>query len=559
MAGKKSIKSLKPIKEKSTDENNKYFQVSLDTFLYNAGIIGFIQILEEAGAKKGENKEEVMNNKKDYYYEGQDLFVSKKFLKSVDLGDMFIKTVCDKFEKETFIYQVKDKNTKEKTINEAIKQCKNNKGKYSMAFDMINSLKEKNYKELFIEDTEKTINKILKDEDILNIVNFYSIYKHFSVFIGNFAFLDSPNISQGLKKGEKIYLQNILNNIFVEPIKNLANNNEYSEDKCFICKVDMNKESGYKTKSGLKRHNLTFMNNLGVNVNEKSSAYWNFNADIYVCPLCAYIYICSLLGFTQIDNSFVFINENNNIDSLIGMKSALETSVDSENKKCSILNITIEKMLKIKKYEIDSIQVIVKNLDLDRYNINTIDKNIIKIVNECGDRLAKLALSFKKINNTTINIFDECLNNIINSTEQYNLIFNLIKAEHNIYDIYRLLKIQIIQKNIFDKETNMKDKIKKAYVACEKGDEMKKSIDESKINSLVYKLINALHTSNKNLFLDTITRLYNGMNLDIPSIFLQMFTSDNDFKEIGYAYVLGLKGAYYNKKENKEEGENNGK
>lgn len=556
MAGKKS---LKPIKEKSTEENNKYFQVSLDTFLYNAGIIGFIQILEEAGAKKGENKEEVMNNKKDYYYEGQDLFVSKKFLKSVDLGNIFIKTVCDKFEKETFIYQVKDKNTKEKTINEAIKQCKNNKGKYSMAFDMINSLKEKNYKELFIEDTEKTINKILKDEDILNIVNFYSIYKHFSVFIGNFAFLDSPNISQGLKKGEKIYLQNILNNIFVEPIKNLANNNEYSEDKCFICKVDMNKESGYKTKSGLKRHNLTFMNNLGVNVNEKSSAYWNFNADIYVCPLCAYIYICSLLGFTQIDNSFVFINENNNIDSLIGMKSALETSVDSENKKCSILNITIEKMLKIKKYEIDSIQVIVKNLDLDRYNINTIDKNIIKIVNECGDRLAKLALSFKKINNTTINIFDECLNNIINSTEQYNLIFNLIKAEHNIYDIYRLLKIQIIQKNIFDKETNMKDKIKKAYVACEKGDEMKKSIDESKINSLVYKLINALHTSNKNLFLDTITRLYNGMNLDIPSIFLQMFTSDNDFKEIGYAYVLGLKGAYYNKKENKEEGENNGK
>lgn len=559
MAGKKS---LKPIKEKSTEENNKYFQVSLDTFLYNAGIIGFIQILEEAGAKKGENKEEVMNNKKDYYYEGQDLFVSKKFLKSVNLGNIFIKTVCDKFEKETFIYQVKDKNTKEKTINEAIKQCKNNKGKYSMAFDMINSLKEKNYKKLFIEDTEKTINKILKDKDILNIVNFYSIYKHFSVFIGNFAFLDSPNISQGLKKGEKIYLQNILNNIFVEPIKNLANNNEYSVDKCFICKVDMNKESGYKTKSGLKRHNLTFMNNLGVNVNEKSSAYWNFNADIYVCPLCAYIYICSLLGFTQIDNSFVFINENNNIDSLIGMKSALETSVDSENKKCSILNITIEKMLKIKKYEIDSIQVIVKNLDLDRYNINTIDKNIIKIVNECGDRLAKLALSFKKINNTTINIFDECLNNIINSTEQYNLIFNLIKAEHNIYDIYRLLKIQIIQKNIFDKETNMKDKIKKAYVACEKGDEMKKSIDESKINSLVYKLINALHTSNKNLFLDTITRLYNGMNLDIPSIFLQMFTSDNDFKEIGYAYVLGLKGAYYNKKENKEnkeEGENNGK
>ena len=557
MASKKSIKENKKL---SIDDNG-YFKVSLDTFLYNAGIVGFIQILEEAGAEEGKNKEEIKNDIKDYYYEGQDLYVSKQFIKEIDLGRIFIKTVCDKFEKETFIYQLKDENTKEKVINEAIKQCKSNKGKYSMAFDMINSLKGKNYKEAFINNTKKTIEKILKDKDILDIINFYSIYKHFSVFMGNFAFLDSPNISQGLKRGEKIYLQSILNNIFVEPIKNLANNSECCEEKCFLCQIDMNKESGYKTKSGLKRHNLTFMNSLGINVNEKASAYWNFNADIYICPLCSYIYICSLLGFAQIDNSFVFINENNSINSLISIKSSLEKEInsDSENKKRSILNITIEKMLKIKKkHEIDSIQVIVKNLDLDRYNINTIDKNIIRIVDECENELNKLALAFKKINNNTINIFDECLNNIINSTEQYNLIFNLIKAEHYIYDIYILLKIQIIQKNIFNKESNMKDKIKKLYVACEKGDEMKKSIDESKINSLVYKLTNALHTSNKNLFLDTITRLYNGMSSDIPGIFLQMFISDDDFKEIGYAYVLGLKGAYYNKeKENKKEGENN--
>ena len=457
MASKKSIKENKRL---SIDDNG-YFKVSLDTFLYNAGIVGFIQILEEALDNK--------KNEKYFYYKGQDLYVSKQFIKEIDLGRIFIKTVCDKFEKETFIYQLKDENTKEKVINEAIKQCKNNKGKYSMAFEMINSLKGKNYKEAFINNTKKTIEKILKDKDILDIINFYSIYKHFSVFMGNFAFLDSPNISQGLKRGEKIYLQSILNNIFVEPIKNLANNSECCEEKCFLCQIDMNKESGYKTKSGLKRHNLTFMNSLGINVNEKASAYWNFNADIYICPLCSYIYICSLLGFAQIDNSFVFINENNSINSLISIKSSLEKEInsDSENKKRSILNITIEKMLKIKKkHEIDSIQVIVKNLDLDRYNINTIDKNIIRIVDECENELNKLALAFKKINNNTINIFDECLNNIINSTEQYNLIFNLIKAEHYIYDIYRLLKIQIIQKNIFNKESNMKDKIKKLYVAC---------------------------------------------------------------------------------------------
>ena len=47
----------KPIKEnkKSIDKD---FKVSLDTFLYNAGIVGFIQVLEEAGAEKGKSKED---------------------------------------------------------------------------------------------------------------------------------------------------------------------------------------------------------------------------------------------------------------------------------------------------------------------------------------------------------------------------------------------------------------------------------------------------------------------------------------------------------------------
>ena len=42
MASKKSIKENKKL---SIDDNG-YFKVSLDTFLYNAGIVGFIQVLE---------------------------------------------------------------------------------------------------------------------------------------------------------------------------------------------------------------------------------------------------------------------------------------------------------------------------------------------------------------------------------------------------------------------------------------------------------------------------------------------------------------------------------
>ena len=138
MASKKSTN--KNIVKKENSSDNGYFKVSLDTFLYNAGIVGFIQVLENSKSEKD----------KDYIIEGQDLSIKKEFIKEIDLGKIFIKKVCNKFEKETFIYQLEDGNTKDKVINEAIKQCKNNKGKYSMAFDMINSLKGKNYKEEFI-------------------------------------------------------------------------------------------------------------------------------------------------------------------------------------------------------------------------------------------------------------------------------------------------------------------------------------------------------------------------------------------------------------------------
>ena len=121
----------------------------------------------------------------------------------------------------------------------------------------------------------------------------------------------------------------------------------------------------------------------------------------------------------------------------------------------------------------------------------------------------------------------------------------------------------------------MNDKINLSYIG-KSGEEMIKIIigidndknltdeeikeTDNKLRGLVYQLINSIHTSNRDLFLSNITRLYAGMNLTIPNVFTKIFERDEDFKEIGYAYVLGLKGAYYNNKEKenkKEEGENN--
>ena len=111
----------------------------------------------------------------------------------------------------------------------------------------------------------------------------------------------------------------------------------------------------------------------------------------------------------------------------------------------------------------------------------------------------------------------------------------------------------------------MEKKIKLSYFAGKSGDEMRKIITggridkilskeeneeaDNKLRGLVYQLINAVYTNNRDIFFSNITRLYTGMNISIPTIFTNIFEDDEYFKEIGFAYILGLKGAYDNKKE----------
>ena len=119
----------------------------------------------------------------------------------------------------------------------------------------------------------------------------------------------------------------------------------------------------------------------------------------------------------------------------------------------------------------------------------------------------------------------------------------------------------------------MKKKIHLSYFAGKSGDEMRKIIiganndinlseeenkeADNKLRGLVYQLINAVYTNNRDIFFSNITRLYTGMNISIPTIFTNIFEDDEYFKEIGFAYILGLKGAYEKEKENKnEQGEN---
>ncbi|CCY75830.1 Cas8a1 family CRISPR/Cas system-associated protein [Brachyspira aalborgi] len=578
MASKKSIKENK----KLYIDDNGYFKVSLDTFLYNAGIVGFIQVLEEAEASKGKNKEEVKNYIKDYYYEGQDLYVSKKFLLKFDFAKHYLKSIYNKFHEKSILYKLinsSDKITleninkeygflfKRKTLITISNTLKDNK--FISLVEKFNN--EKKEREKIFKDIVKYLNKNEKLRYYLFLGDIFM--NKLSLIFSNIYFLKYlSNSKQHYIVKDLDFYKNIDNEF--TSIKNyisLEEDNKKSyKDTCIICNAKIKKD-----------FDTTFLLEFGVDTGRKRSTFWNYNPDSYICPICYMIYSCAPLGFRDIGNLIFFINQNDSIKTLISMNIAGKIIDEEEYAHYTAYNTIINKDLDEKTEELNSIQVIIRNKN--GYSFNTIGHDTLKIIKSIKGELEVISKSYLIIpKDNRFDIYKICLENVLNFRNQWNLIYLLLMnfekdgekgytINYTVKTIFTILKIQIKQNHIFREDINMNDKINLSYIACKSGDEMRRIIigvnndrnlldmeekeADNKLRGLVYQLINSIHTSNRDLFLSNITRLYAGMNLTIPNIFTRIFERDEDFKEIGYAYVLGLKGAYYynKEKENKNE------
>ena len=572
MASKKSTN--KNVKEENSLEN-KYFKVSLDTFLYNAGIVGFIQVLENSKAEKD----------KDYIIEGQNLSISKKFIKKADLSQLYIDSMIKKFGDKTRIYKtiqyiehiINSKEIIEEEMNfiigsleaDGIKTSYKVLKKYKIPInieeninEVKNIIKDKSYD---INEVKKHLKKILNDlkNDKIkqNLLMKNIIYNKIKLFWKDKAFLLKNNSDKDLKE--------VFNNSFEEPLKNMIEDKKEYKYNCITCNTKIQRNI-----------DTTFLFEVGVDTNRKKSAFWNCNPDSFICPLCNFIYACSPMGFIEIgNNNLVFVNYNDSIEYLIKMNASEEfkENIKSKNEKYLFYNKIIQKILSIKTKELNSFQVITRN---DKhYSSNIIGKDALQVIQTRKSDLKFISsFSVKTSNDEYINMFEECLDNILNFRNQWFLIFRVLKNDNKnnrvIYSVlFSILQIQITQKNIHKEGGIMKKKIHLSYFAGKSGDEMRKIIiganndinlseeenkeADNKLRGLVYQLINAVYTNNRDIFFSNITRLYTGMNISIPTIFTNIFEDDEYFKEIGFAYILGLKGAYEKEKENKnEQGEN---
>lgn len=555
-------------------------EISTGDFLKNAGIVGLKYLLDNSEADEG-----IVYGITD---DEQGLWIDSEYIENADWTQLYFNAFVKKYGSSTAYQAVLDKidNILEKLENENWDiSCKENLKFIKEELKFINEkLLSNSYKSGFenirqdIENPDvyellksSKLKENMEKEDLhkrlQDLKNFLKqplcketfsmksiIYNYINRFWDNKSFLLIANASKDMKK--------IFDADFSEPLKlYVKKEDKKSKDMC----IDCNRQIDSKD-----RVPIAFMKEQADDLNRKRSAFWNCKVDAYLCPICAFIYSLVPLGFTLVGKTFVFVNMNQNVTQLLTVNPSsgklVYTAQQEENEKYSSwVARTIDLLLQEKSKELGNIQVVTRGIgENERYTFDIMPRDILILFNDkdVRDDLDKLSKSpYVKVGKDFWNIHENVILNILRYHNQYKIINQLLKiAIENeailfkarvIYDIQ--LKINLLQKN---KKNG--GELMNRYIIREKGYELrsvllkaKGSNDDACIRGTIYQLLNALSVGNVEHFMEVIMRIYCSTKLQVPNTFIEFLKDRDTFVEYGYAFLLGLQGSHYEKKEEK--------
>ncbi len=520
--------------------------------LYNAGLVGFIRVCDISNLK--------YVPKEDHLTFNQDILknFTQNYLDALIKiygHETIYKEIVKKYEMIQDLYE--QKRDYIKSMEDLIKYISGSTGKMERAsykaaysiikergeqYDFISELK-KIKKEKEQEQQYEKLSRLLKhmrkyeDVFILKDITYTKIDK----FWGNVAFLNSQN--------NKSEFFNAYEKTFTYPAVSLESDEKSKKNiNCCQCETPMKKSQG----SG-----LSWINDLGIDINRKQSNYWEFNVDTYLCPVCYLVYSCMPLGFHMKGTAGVFVNDNESVEQLItlnrGMESEREQQVNESNLLYQVINQFIqENKILASKYQVNNIQVIRR--EDNRYSVNILSKNILSRIRKNKEQLEKLyRISFpisEGKNTIYLNIYREVIDRILSGKNLYDLMYEIIyEAAKEHKKIFFVQHIVMIQGGTDKKGEIRMNTMKNA------GQALRTMMDEEKIRGLSFRLLNCLKTQNQHDFLDTVLRQYIGLNRPLPEAFMYISKENDKFLDAGYAFLVGLNSGNSDRN-NQSEGEN---
>ena len=557
--------------------HDEYISILTNDFLKNAGIVGIITLLnDDRTAIKG----------KHYIIKNNELLIEKEYLLNADLTQLYFNSMIARFYENTVIYSIICKvNNLLKKSDQIIDQKLEKDIKSDITFISdklsaaslktgIETIKTKiDNVQIYYDVTNKAfknqpidshlftqlqqLKEFLNQSQVHETLCFKNIIYNYINKFWNKSFLLRNNAKKDMKE--------CFENDFVIPLKEYIKlNTNKMKEQCIDCGNSINSKIGVS---------ISFMNDFADDLSRKKSALYNYNVDMNLCPICAFLYSLTPLGFIKYNNDFLFFNENNSIESLCqensfyGMKNPneIKEKVELEGKYYKIYQY-IERLVLYdqKNFQYRNVQVITrKNLGNDKvkYEFDILDENLINILNKekVKDNLEYFAtINVIKINDEYISLFKEIIKRFLDKRNLYDLINLLIKRNlanpNESWLIFYAKKILEIQYQI-----NGGENMKYLYYVTKDGYDLRKkltqlkkgeNVDES-YKGVIYQLTNALRVDNRKKFLDIIIRLYTMLAMPIPQNIASILWDENG-KDIAYAFLTGLKGAHYDSNKNEE-------
>lgn len=551
--------------------SNEYITITLKDFLFNAGVVGFIKVLQQEGFDLEE--QEV----------GNTIQVPVSMLEN--FHESYIKAMLNAFQNETlyqslinqyeqFVLTRHDDISPENYKNFVEKLYgKLTSASYKSAYHII-SEKGDNFDVLSHAKELKEEKDIVKSLNICrDLIQYMTkhretlcmkdiIYTKINMFWHGIAFLNSSNSKKDIKE---CYYRD-----FVKPALEYLQRKNKGSMQCIQCGNPINATIG---------RSMSWLNDVGIDMARKRSHYWNFNPDTYICPVCSIVYSCVPLGFTIVGSEAIFINNNESIHELVAEKDIFERGGEKYNTLnqvyYKILYSFIDDSSQEQTKEIQNVQIVRRvsvDVESGKYVFNTLSKPLLGVLKECRTNFRHLLnWSFKKDKDNYINVYQEVADNFFSGKNQYPLVHTILQKVFNdnlkapyVKDILEIQRrrmqrfyseeggsgVMYIGQEDFKSAYNEGKRIREQHArAINEKDNTK--INES-LRSFVYPLLLSLKTKDKAKFNDTMFRFYIGRNESIPKILIDMQQNDEKFQLLGYTFVAGLYGENLDYEKSKE-------
>ncbi len=575
-------------------------ELKLKDWLFNAGLLGFINILGEEARNNGELEIDDKNRLirfslkvlENFEYKYFDFFI-KRYGKTLTYGKILeFEKYIDEFEENgkkirsiDELKMINDKITffKAKIKSESYKKAydfieKNGTNKILQMEKELKKIKEpkENVNEISNDDVKNNL-KIMKEiigffkKKITykegNVKNYLAAKNIAYVIINNawssVSFLNRANAAKDIYDEYKSY--------FVEPALEYVNADKSKfKYKCVISNMQM---KDYK-------NTLGFLNDTGFDVSRKPSHVWNFVNDIAVTPLVTLVYSCVPAGFIYGADKGIFVNANHNIDQLFKINNGIAYNIledESEEKNINLYKNLLKEIKKEKdntKYELSDIQIV--KSEEGHYKFTLLSRNILKLLSENKEKLDDLLDKWYLIDKRYFNLYDTTITELLNNQNLFSLINKLCyykiskaKLSCKLKNIEDLLKINLDyirrlkkmdKQEIVEKKENKKtsEELTEKDIFYIRRDAMifreeyiRKSGNDKKIGSLLYRLQNALRINNVDMFMDALISAHAYAGKNISSLFAKALLNDENFQTLGHGFLLGLLGEDKSKNENK--------